>query len=299
MKIGVVSNGNDSFIRPIGIELEILGYEVRYWDGDMDSILGVMKWSDVVWWEWMEGSVYECMRLPKVSRNVVRCHSYEVFNVHELDTSKVDRMVYVNPEIREISPIKCDKDIVIGNMVDLSKRTYREYHHGVKIAYVGYMNHKKNPALLLQALEMLTMFPEYELHWAGVHQDRRVELYWDRLKESMNLGDRVIEYGWVENERIDKWLDDKDYVISSSYLESFCYGIADGMAKGIKPLIHNFVGSGIYPESLKWNSMEDLYNLLEDGEYDSFSYRKFIDDNYSKEVIMPKIIDMLEGVFTS
>jgi hypothetical protein len=44
------------------------------------------------------------------------------------------------------------------------------------------------------------------------------------------------------------WYADKDFVLSTSHSEWFHYSIAEGMASGLMPLIHDRLGAGeIYP----------------------------------------------------
>lgn len=72
-------------------------------------------------------------------------------------------------------------------------------------------------------------------------------------------------------------------MISTSILEGHPVGIMEAMAKGIKPLIHNFVGARHTQfERCIWNCIEDCVRLVTEKEYNSKEYRDFIENKYSK-----------------
>jgi len=59
------------------------------------------------------------------------------------------------------------------------------------------------------------------------------------------------------------WYDDKDFVISTSLFESFHYSIAEGMASGLLPLIHNWYGArNLYPGKYLFDDPDQCLDLL-------------------------------------
>ena len=53
------------------------------------------------------------------------------------------------------------------------------------------------------------------------------------------------------------------------------------MAKGIKPIIHNFVGANeIYPQCLIWNTINDALEMVTNNKYDSQEYNYFVKNNF-------------------
>ena len=67
------------------------------------------------------------------------------------------------------------------------------------------------------------------------------ERYLKHLIKVMNLEKNVVIYGWIDD--IAKWWEDKDYTLSASIHEGHPYNILESMARGIKPIIHNFDGA--------------------------------------------------------
>jgi len=64
----------------------------------------------------------------------------------------------------------------------------------------------------------------------------------------------------------------------------------EAMACGLKPLIHNYVGAReSYPDTYIWNTIPEFVDMVTGGEYAPLKYRKFIEANYSLEVQLEKI----------
>lgn len=113
----------------------------------------------------------------------------------------------------------------------------------------------------------------------------------------MELRKNVCYEGWQDN--LDKWLEDKNYILCTSILESQNMSVMQAMAKGIKPIIHNFVGAkGIYNNNYIWNTIDEAVEIINDKEYSSQEYRKFIKENYSLESQI-KSLKQLLGEFLS
>ena len=139
-------------------------------------------------------------------------------------------------------------------------------------------------------------------HFSKVHSDYRFLLRLDSLR-GPNAFERVLQYElkgltnweWVDRvESINSWMEDLKFLISTSVLESFSYVVAEAMAKGIKPLIHDFRGSrDLYPEELIWRDMDELEKVFT-SEYKSDEYRQWIEDHYSIDMQMEKIFKLLE-----
>jgi glycosyltransferase involved in cell wall biosynthesis len=67
---------------------------------------------------------------------------------------------------------------------------------------------------------------------------------------------------------LSRWLEDKNYVLSTSIHESFGYGIAEAMARGIKPIIHDFpYAYEIWGEELLFRTVDEAVGLIRNGTY--------------------------------
>ena len=93
-------------------------------------------------------------------------------------------------------------------------------------------------------------------------------------------------------------LEDKNYILSTSVLEGNPLGVMEGMARGLKPLIHNFVGAKLQFGKYIWNTIDEAVNMIKSNEYSSNEYRKYIVDNYSKEQQLCKIRQLLTKVIS-
>jgi len=186
--------------------------------------------------------------------------------------------------------------LTINNGVNLDKYIFKERANGFKVAYVGYIHSRKNPILLLQIIKSLIKKDKrYKLYLAGKFQDPLIELYFKYQIEKMDLQDNVFFEGWQDN--ISNWLEDKSYIISTSIHESFGYGIAEAMARGIKPVIHDFLfAEEIWPKKYLFNTIDEAVDMITSNEYNSAEYRDFIETNYSLEKQMESTLNLLKNL---
>ncbi|AKJ89097.1 glycosyltransferase [Clostridium sporogenes] len=269
-----------------------------------DQIDEEMKKADICWFEWCDPLVAygSKLEMAKDKKIICRLHSYESFTnyIYQVNWSNVDKVIFVAEHIKRFVLSKIfipqDKVYVIPNGIDLSKQEYKERKKGFNIAYVGYINFKKGPMLLLHAFKKIfDTDNRYKLHIAGTFDEERYRLYFNQMIKEFGLEKNIIFYGWQKD--INKWLEDKNYLICTSVLESQGLGIMEAMSKGIRPLIHNFVGAKeVYPEKYVWSSLDDIVNMLSDEKYSSIEYRNFIENNYSISDTNHKIIsEIIEG----
>lgn len=251
-----------------------------------------MKWADICWFEWCDDliSYGSKLHIAKEKKIICRLHSYETFtpDIKNVKWSAVDKIIFVAEHIRklvlqQLPDLDVAKTIVIPNGINIDKFKLVEKDVGYNIAYVGYINFKKGPMLLLHVFNTIYKRDNrYKLYIAGQFQEPRYALYFEQMIREMGLEKNVIFEGWQEN--IDSWLVDKHYILSTSVLEGHPVGIMEAMARGLKPLIHNFVGAReIYPSEFIWNTIDDCYTMLTDIEFSPIKYRAFIKNNYSFE----------------
>jgi len=302
-RIAIFCGPNHSFLNAI-VDHLAARHEVRRFQGQtMADMRELMNWSDLSWFEWCDQLVIQASRLPKICHMLCRLHSYEVFSdmPGQVEWEKVDDLIFVAPHIRDIALSKFPnlgqnvRTHIIPNGVDTQKYCFSKRSKGFNLAYVGYLNHKKNPPLLLQCMRYLVDIDDrYTLHIAGEHQETRSKLYFDHMIKAMELEPHLKFNGWVND--IVPWLADKQYILSTSLLESFGYGIAEAMACGLKPLIHNFIGAKeLYPEKYCFNSIKEFGTMVLGHDYRSDEYRQYIEENYSRDNQFQKIEGLLSA----
>ncbi len=290
-KIGFVClAGLDQFIDPI-IEGLSDNYDVRkFIIRTQQEIYNAIDWADIVWLEWCNqtaiiGTNYEEIEGKKV---IIRLHSYEVFSdfPKQINWPVVDKLILVAPHIGKILKIfipdieKKVKIEIVFNGIDLDSIKFKEIQPGHNIAWVGFINYKKNPQMALQILKKLTeglynTDKRYMLHVAGSFQDSRYKIYLEYMIKEMRLQDNVKFYGWIDD--MQGFWEDKNCLLHTSIHESFGYGIFEAMARGIKPVIHNFRGAReLYPKESIFNTVDEAANKIMDKEYNSSEYIDWI-----------------------
>ena len=294
-KISVICMaGLDNFVDPIIAGLSN-NYMVRKFIVKTEQeIFNAIDYGDIIWLEWANQSAvistnYKGIKGKKV---IVRLHSYEVFTdfPKQINWYNVDRLIFVAPHIREIlneliphNEFKVKTEIVY-NGIDIERYCPQKREYGYNIAWVGYINYKKNPPMALQILKKLTegMYTadqRYILHIAGSYQDLRYKVYLEYMIKEMGLQDNVKFHGWLDDMG-DFWKD-INYLLHTSIHEGHSYAIMEAMARGIKPIIHDFRGAReLYPvhpdEDLVFNTVEEAADKIMVKDYNSNKYRNWL-----------------------
>lgn len=296
--------GLDNFIKDIA---EILSniYNVRLVvSTDGRQIQEVYNWADIVWLEWANEMAIEITnKLPKVGKTIIcRLHRYEAFTpfIQKINWNNIDYLILVAEHMKK--PLKTyhpniythikNKIIVISNGLNLNKFKFKMRQPGYDIAVVAHINHRKEPAFWLQIIGMLKKInKKYTLHIAGDFQDPTYEYYFNYFIKNTDLSENVKIYGWVKD--VNAFLEDKNYILSTSIHEGHPYNIAEAMARGLKPIIQNYAGSKTqWPNELIYNYIFEIPDLLSNN-YKSNEYRKFVETEWSLERQINNIFKLL------
>lgn len=244
-----------------------------------------IKWGDVIWVEWAsnEAVVASYLKSP-YKRLFIRLHRFEAFEPYPflIKWENVDKVVFVSnfmKEVLEDRKIKIgnEKSKVIYNGVDLDRYDFKQRENGYNIGWVAHIIPRKNLHIALEIIRKLAEKDErYVLHIAGDFPDLMYERYIKHLIKVANIEKNVILYGWVDD--MAKWWNDKNYLLSTSMHESFGYNIAEAMAKGIKPIIHNFDGAEeLYDKQFLFSNIDEAVEKIVTGEYNSSYYREYLE----------------------
>lgn len=298
----------DNFIDPIIVGLSN-DYMVRKFIVKSEQeIYNAIDWSDIVWLEWANevaviGTKYEGIKGKKI---IVRLHGYEVFSEMPKKINwaiNVDRLILVATNVLNI--LKTDipgierkiKIEMLYNGMDINKFQLKIRKPGYNIAWVGFINYKKNPVMMLQIIQKLIKIdPRYKIHIAGTFQIRHYDLYLKYMMKELDLENNVIFYGQVDD--MNSWLQDKSYLLSTSILEGYGYAIMEAMAQGIKPIIHNFYGAkDFYPKEYLFNTVDEAVEKITSEKYDSREYRDWIINNgYTLENQLKQIKGIIKAI---
>jgi glycosyltransferase involved in cell wall biosynthesis len=270
----ICQKGLETFIEPIVQQFEKLEqYQVhRYYCNTQPEIIAAVKWCDVCWIEWANEIAIFATQIYDLRKKgvIVRLHSYESLSPmpQQIDWSVVDYLVFVAPHIREIVKTKIpdlDKRVctkIVPNGVDIDRIELNKELNPLNIAYVCNINHKKEPALALQIMaELVKQDKEYKLHVAGAWQDERYKIYMKYMAKEMGIEDNIIYYGFVQD--MDTFWQGKGIILSTSIHEGHPYNIMEGASRGLRPVVHNFMGSReLYPASWLFNTVNEAVNLV-------------------------------------
>jgi len=244
-----------------------------------------VKWGDVIWVEWASNEAVVASYLKKPSKKLfIRLHRYEAFEFYPflIKWENVDKVVFVSNFMKEVLEdrkikIGSEKSKVIYNGVDLDRFDFKQRENGYNIGWVAYIIPRKNLHMTLEIIRKLVEKDErYVLHIAGDFLDLMYERYIKHLIKAANIEKNVILYGWVDD--MAKWWDDKNYLLSTSMHEGHPYNIMEGMAKGIKPIIHNFDGAEeLYDKQFLFSNIDEAVEKIVTGQYNSSYYREYVE----------------------
>jgi glycosyltransferase involved in cell wall biosynthesis len=296
-----IKGRNDTFLAPLIPALE-RHHDLRFISTPPGPLLtDAIAWADIVWLEWCwDHAVWatnsDCLA---GKRCVVRLHSIEALQTDfpiRVNWSRVDRLITVGEDITETlfanhpsiaTHIRPD---IIPNGIDMDRfipgRTSRH-----QVAWVGHLEPKKNPMLLLQIAHTLHRAdPRYTVHVAGAFTDLRTTRYVKRLMGSLGLGQVVRFDGEVAD--MPTWYADKGVLLSTSMYESFGLNIGEAMAVGAFPVVHDFPGADrLWPEECLFASIDHAVALIRSSR--PGLYRDWVADRYGLERQRQSVLRLL------
>ncbi len=281
-------------------------FEVRVFEGQtQDDLFELMRWSDISWFEWCTNLAVAASTRPKVCKNIVRLHRYEAYErwPGQVNWSNIDVLVTVGNAATletlkgQVPDIESRTSVVtVPNGINLKRFAFVDRRRGKNIAFLGNLRMVKNPAFALQCMQKLHYIdPAYRLFFGGAFQDQVLEQYLRHTIEALGLRDVVFFDGWQDD--VNAWLGDKHYIVSTSICEGHPVGILEGMACGLKPVVHNFVGAQqIFPSEFLFNISEEFCGQILSDTYEPRRYRGFVEQRYSLNRQLSGINEILAGL---
>jgi glycosyltransferase involved in cell wall biosynthesis len=212
--------------------------------------------ADAVWTEWANDEAFEAAASGVCKKLIVRLRGFEAFGpLDQLEWSNVDALVYESPFLKQLVEEKLPglrgfRSHVIPSGIDVANIPFKERKAGPVVAMVGRGVADKGFQL---AFEWARQRSDVQLHVGIALPEPRLLRYLEHSKPS-----NVTIHHRVETV---KWLDeiDANYLLSASSWESLGYTIAEAMALGIKPLIHDTPGAELnWGKAFRWRSLSDL-----------------------------------------
>jgi len=279
-------------------------FEVKLFEGETnEELYELMRWSDISWFEWCTNLAAAASNMPKTCKNIVRLHRYEAYQdwPEQVNWDNIDILITVGNNVTKDTLISKVPNlesrtslITIPNAVNLDKFEFTSRSRGKNIAFLANLRMVKNPVFVLQCMQKLHYIdPEYRLFFGGSFQDMVLEQYLRHMVGALDLADVVFFDGWQRD--VNSWLRDKHYIVSTSICEGHPVGILEGMACGLKPIIHNFIGAEqIFPSEFLFNISEEFCERIFSDVYEPQKYRGFVEEKYS----LKKQLNRINEIFT-
>ena len=293
-----IKTERDSFLAPLMPALNAQ-YETRFMAvRGNDGLAEAIGWADMVWLEWCwDHAVWVTQSGVLEGRPcVVRLHSIEALQTDfpaRVDWTKVSRLITVAEDITEVllanfPTIKALlRPSIVHNGIDMA-RFIPGRPDPFRIAWVGHLEPKKNPMLMLQIMHRLDR--RYGLHVAGAFTDARTSRYLRELVSALKIDDMVTFYGHVAD--MPGWYRDKGIVLSTSMYESFGINIGEAMAVGAFPVVHAFPGAArLWPGECLYDSIDDAVALIASAQ--PGAHRDWIEQRYSLDRQVASILSLL------
>jgi glycosyltransferase involved in cell wall biosynthesis len=296
-----VKGRDDTFLAPLIPALE-QHHDVRFISaGPGEALAEAIAWAEIVWLEWCwDHAVWatgsDCL---DGKRCVLRLHSIEALQTGfpaKVNWSRVDRLITVGDDITEILLTSLPniaehvRPDIIPNGIDMDRFAPGDGDR-YRAGWVGHLEPKKNPMLLLQIAHKLHRAdPRYRINVAGSFTDLRTARYMRRLMGSLGLGGVVHFDGAVSD--MPAWYADKGVLLSTSMYESFGLNIGEAMAVGAYPVVHDFPGADrLWPAECLFSSVDDAVALIRSSQ--PGLYREWVGERYGLDRQQAAVLRLL------
>jgi len=266
-------------------------YNVRYLKTqDLTEVINAVKSADIVWLEWayqLTALVTQKIRELESKPVVCRLHGFEVFTElpQQINWNVIDKLIFVANHKREIfnkrlPHVQVDQTVIRNGVVTDKFNIPENKVNTKKLLLLGHINYRKGLTLLIQFYnELLKRDPEFHLYIRGDWQDFRYKMAVMTMVEELKLYDKItFVEGWIDD--LNAWVADKSHILSFSLEESFHYTIGNGMAAGLKPVIHAWNESReIWPNEFIFNDVQSFLDIMLDKTYEPERYRSLLFEN--------------------
>lgn len=305
------AGNNFHFAEDLLVELNARGYDARRVpcpemteEEAVRFFFEEMRSCDLAYFEWADGWFPLATHLPKVCPIVCRLHRYEAYtgNLKEVKWEHVDAFIFISPVVertfKELHPeAALKRSLIVPNAISLERYPLKpQLERGFKIAQVARIFPIKNLPMTLQIMAALVKRdPRYTCHIAGAVQDLTLFQYLGHLIEKLNLKEHVFLEGHVSD--VDRWLEDKTFLLSTSYLEGHPVNVMESMARGLKPVLHDYFGdpSAQYGAEFVYRTIDEAVEKILAPAYEPERYRAIVSERYS----LGEQVDTFERLFWS
>ena len=215
---------------------------------DQKELFKLSKKADVLLSMWANELLHFWTTVFPEKRIISYLRRYELFRPKVFDKinwDKVDDLIFVNTALKQLFekkvPDTTTRTHLIYNGIDLNEFKLSTFAKtGKKIAMICQIHTPKNINLACQIL--LELPKEYKIyHIGGVSHINLPEF--EFYLAGLGLKDRFIMDGIKKPSQANSWLVNKDFILSTSVSEGNPVNVIEGMAMGLKPVIHRWPGA--------------------------------------------------------
>lgn len=230
---------------------------------------------DIIWVEWATDYAALIAQQYPENRKILRLHSYEAYtnSIYKIQWENYSDTIFVADFIRKrvnsnIQNLESrTKTHIITNGIDPNHYQLKAERTPFNLGFVAYLKHVKNIPFLIQCFNALYKSDKrYKLYIAGKLEGCDVEVgelydYIIHMINAFKLHNAIHFDGWVTD--MNSWYETKDFIVSTSIRESQGLNLAEGMSKGLMPVVHNFPAAREhYPKNCIFNTQEEFVKTI-------------------------------------
>jgi glycosyltransferase involved in cell wall biosynthesis len=222
------------------------------------NILLTSNKNDIIWYEWANDYTIKMLERYK-AKNVVRIHDWEIYYgmIDKFNWNLVDIAWFINrnsmKDFKNRIPENSRKSLTylfLPNSVEMESSIKEKFNFNIVSYSVSFKERKNYERLISIFSKIHSVSDKWKLFIrAGVVDAETQENYQKCLKKinDLDLTNHVTiiqpEFDIKKiNDKSDiiEFLDNKSVIISSSSHEAFHYAIAEGMSRGLKPIVFDW-----------------------------------------------------------
>ena len=277
------------------------------------SLLRLMRWSDITFFEFSGRTLAIASHMPKVSKIIIRLHRYEVFSwANQTNWEKIDQIIFVCEAMQKRFlnqfPFMKNKTVVIYNDVDTEIFIPQNKKINNAIGIAGAITERKRVyELILTFYELQELLPELKLRICGpTIYDEIYYTFTKELVDKLDLKKKVIFDGHLKTKgEMVNWYNKIDILICNSFHESFHYSSHEAMSCECYALSHFWDGAEeffqneqVYKTNRELiNKIKNYYSLdLEFRNSLTNQLRNKIIDKYDSKKQVKKLITLIKDL---
>ena len=271
-------------------------------DDDPGRIAPLLDWCDVAWFEWCGSQVLAASHMPKSCRMICRLHGQEVFLPWpaKVNWANIDLLVTSgNANVlrclrRQVPGLqRHTRTITIPCGVNVEAFEPVPPKRGKQLACLSRLDYLENFPLVLQCFcKLHSIDEEFRLFLAGpAQQNGMLREYMDAMVGELDLTGAVVFDGSPASRG--DWFQDKHYIVSCSVHEGHPVHVLEGMACGLKPVVHAWPGCrDFFPQPYLFRTVDEFCQRILEPSWQPQAYRDFVAQRYPLARQLDRVNDL-------